>query len=222
MPDRANEPSCGCESLRATLLALQARDLAMREALQADGSLFEGYHPRMEAVHRENAAALRDLIAQWGWPNEQRAGVDGAEAAWLVAQHAIAEPDFMRRCRALIQHELAAGAVPVWQFAYLDDRIRVSEGKPQHYGTQCEITPHGPVLCEVEDAQWLDERRLQAGLGPMAAHLKRLGNQPRPTPVEFASRKEAERLWRMHVGWSARNGAVAVHPQAASNTLPLT
>ena len=31
------------------------------EAVHADGSLFEGYHPRMEAVHRHNAARLREI-----------------------------------------------------------------------------------------------------------------------------------------------------------------
>jgi hypothetical protein len=43
------------ESLKRELLALQARDLRVRSELAADDSLFEGYHPRMEDVHRANA-----------------------------------------------------------------------------------------------------------------------------------------------------------------------
>jgi hypothetical protein len=34
----------------------------------------------MEAVHRRNAARLRELIALHGWPAEDIAGKDGAEA----------------------------------------------------------------------------------------------------------------------------------------------
>lgn len=192
-------------ALRNTLLALQERDLALRTELQADGTLFRGYHPRMESVHRDNARQLRELIERFGWPNERLAGHDGAEAAWLIAQHSIAEPEFMRNCRAFLEKEVVSGTVPLWQYAYMDDRIRVFEGKPQRFGTQIELTPEGPTLCEVEDPESLDGRRQEAGLGPIAERLQ--SNQPCPTPIEFAARKEAERKWRLKVGWCAESEA---------------
>jgi hypothetical protein len=191
------------KALRKTLLTLQERDLALRTELQADGTLFHGYHPRMEALHRDNARQLRELIEKFGWPNECLAGHEGAEAAWLVAQHSIAEPEFMRTCRALLEKEVASGTVPLGQYAYMDDRIRVFEGKPQRFGTQIELTPEGPTLCEVEDPESLDARREEAGLEPTAERLQSMQNQPRPTPIEFAARKEAEKKWRLNVGWCA-------------------
>ncbi len=194
-------------SLRNSLLALQQRDLALRAELQTDGTLFEGYHPRMEAVHRDNAKQLRELIEGFGWPNERLAGHDGAEAAWLIAQHSISEPEFMRRCRNLLEKEATSDSVPFWQYAYLDDRIRVSEGKPQRFGTQFELTPDGPVLCEIEDPQFLDQRRQEAGLELIAERLKSMQNEPRPTPTEFQSRKESEMKWRLKVGWSTPSDA---------------
>jgi hypothetical protein len=193
--------------LRKTLLALQGRDLALREELQAEGTLHGGYHPRMEEVHRDNAQQLRELIERFGWPNERLAGSDGAEAAWLIAQHAIAEPDFMRACCSLLEHEVASGTVPKWQLAYLDDRVRVSEGRLQRFGTQFEVTPEGPELCPVENPDSLDERRLQAGLGPIAERLESMKNSPRPTAEEFAAYKRAELTWRVKVGWAARGDA---------------
>jgi hypothetical protein len=195
------------KSLRNTLLALQERDLAVRAELQADGTLSHGYHPRMEAVHRDNARQLRALIEQFGWPNERLADHDGAEAAWLVAQHSIAEPEFMRTCRTLLEKEAASGTVPLWQYAYMDDRIRIFEGKPQRFGTQIELRSEGPTLCEVDDPASLDERRQEAGLEPIAERLTSMRNQPRPTPIEFAARKEAERKWRLNVGWCAASDA---------------
>jgi hypothetical protein len=50
------------KNLRQELLAMLAEDLSVREELAADGSLFEGYHPIMEAVHRKNAARLAEFI----------------------------------------------------------------------------------------------------------------------------------------------------------------
>jgi hypothetical protein len=189
--------------LRNTLLALKQRDLDLRAQLQADGALLEGYHPRMEAVHRDNALQLRALIARVGWPNERLAGRDGAEAAWLIAQHAISEPDFMRSCRDQLEKEVSSGAVPLWQYVYLDDRIRIFEGRPQRFGTQLELTPSGPALCEVENPISLDQRRQEAGMEPVAARLASMLSAPRPTPSEFSARKDAEMKWRRAVGWLA-------------------
>jgi hypothetical protein len=190
-------------ALRKTLLQLKQRDLDLRAELQADGTLFHGYHPRMEAIHRDNAKKLRVLITRVGWPNEALAGRDGAEAAWLIAQHAIAEPDFMRSCRALLEKEVATGRVPLWQYAYLDDRIRVFEAKPQRFGTQFELTPDGPILCQVEGSASLDKRRAQAGLTPIAVRLDSMKDEPRPTPREYETKRAAEMKWRVSVGWRA-------------------
>jgi len=82
------------EQLRAELLAMQSQDLRMRDELLATGQLDGAYSPKMEAVHRTNASRLREIIEAQGWPAEDVVGKDGAEAAWLIAQHAIGEPDF--------------------------------------------------------------------------------------------------------------------------------
>ena len=87
------------DALRAELMQMDAHDQAVREELAADGSLFEGYHPRMAAVHDANAARLREIIAQYGWPIESLAGADGAKAAHRIAQHSINHPQFMCECR---------------------------------------------------------------------------------------------------------------------------
>lgn len=200
--------------LRAALLAMQAHDLALRDELAADGSLYEGYHPRMAALHQAHAQALGRLIDAHGWPNDKRAGPDGAEAAWLVAQHAIADPAFMRRCLALVAKEAAAGRVPMWQHAYLHDRVQVSAGRPQRYGTQFELTPSGPVACEVEDPTQLEERRRAVGLGPSHERLAALAQAPRPSPEAYLAQQAAERAWRREVGWAEGSEADAARRMA--------
>jgi hypothetical protein len=191
-------------NLRDELLALEDRDLRLRSELAADGSLFEGYHPRMEAVHRENAARLREIIEAHGWPGRRLAGEDGAQAAWLIAQHAIGEPGFQRQCLERLRGAADAGDVPAWQFAYLEDRIRMFEGRPQRYATQFDIDDDGrPVPYEIEEPEGVDERRRAVGLEPLAEHLASARQSTPPDPTTRAKREREYQEWLRKAGWRA-------------------
>jgi hypothetical protein len=124
------------KALRQELLALKATDIRVREELARAGELEQGYHPRMEAVHRENAARLREIIAARGWPGHGIAGEDGAEAAWLIVQHAIGDPGVMRSAIPLLEQAVEHGEAPAWQLHYLLDRVACFEGRPQPYGIE--------------------------------------------------------------------------------------
>jgi hypothetical protein len=190
------------QALRNELLAMAAEDLKIREELAADGSLFEGYHPRMEMVHRKNAARLREIIDANGWPGHRLAGEKGARAAWLIAQHAIGEPDFQRACLVLLETASNQRDVPPWQPAYLDDRIRLFEGRLQRYGTQYEVSEDGTAVANnVEDPDTVDERRADVGLEPLAARLARVPRTDPPDPARRAKREQNYLEWLRRVGW---------------------
>ena len=176
-------------------------DQAVRAELAADGSLFDGYHPRMAAVHDANAARLQTIILEHGWPTEPLVGEDGASAAHRIAQHAINHPDFMRECRRLLDEASARGAVPRAHFAYIDDRIRVYEGLPQRYGTQWRGGPDGLEPYPLDDAAHVDERRTELGL-PTLDDLRASAPPERRWDPDVARRQEAQELaWRRSVGW---------------------
>jgi uncharacterized protein DUF6624 len=187
-------------ALAGELIALAAEDKRVRQELLDEGVLFEGYHPRMAAVHRHNAARLAEIMDRAGWPSEVVAGVDGAAAAGLIAQHAIGEPDFQRRCLVELTRAAEAGEVPAWQPAMLDDRIRVFEGRRQRYGTQLEVDEDGYLHPHpIEDAEQVEERRRAVGLEPLAEKLARAERVPPP-----ANRAEYQRgyeRWLREVGW---------------------
>src|SRR5215472_14157219 len=77
-----NQPMVN-EALRAELVAMRQEDKEVRQELVDSGELGGSYVPRMEVVHRKNAARLRELIDSHGWPTVDLAGEDGAEAAWF-------------------------------------------------------------------------------------------------------------------------------------------
>jgi hypothetical protein len=157
------------ESLRQELLAMRKEDLRVREELTASEELGGPYVPRMEAVHVRNAARLRELIAAHGWPAEDIAGDDGAKAAWFIAQHAVGEPEFQRLALNLVQSCAAAGRVPAWHAAYLEDRVAMQEGRPQRFGTQWIDEPSDGRTrpWRLAEPDHVNELRASVGLGPL-------------------------------------------------------
>ena len=189
------------ERLAAELIALIEHDQAVRAELAQDGSLFDGYHPRMEVVHRANATRLREIIAEHGWPGTPLVGERGAQAAWLIAQHAIGEPPFMRRCRDLLTGAVAAGAARAWQLAYLDDRIRVYEDRLQRYGTQLRTGTNGVEPCPLEQPERVEDLRRDVGLPPLAEVLAESRPDPPLSANDQAAKDAAGLKWRRAVGW---------------------
>src|SRR5947209_1860749 len=153
---------------------MAAEDQRVRAKLAAHGSLFDGYHPTMQAVHDKNAARLTEIIDLHGWPGRGLVGEEGSRAAWLVLQHAIAHPDLQRRGLVLLQDAAARSDVPAVEAAMLLDRICFFEGRPQRYGTQYDWTDDGKLVpWTIEDEEDVDERRRAVGLGPLAEDVRR-------------------------------------------------
>ena len=192
------------KTLANRLVALAAHDLETRERLAEDGSLFDGYHHEMQAVHESNAGELDTIIAEIGWPTPQQAGDDGAEAAWLIAQHAIGLPHFQRKCFELLKAAVAAGNAPAWQMAMMHDRILTYEGRPQVYGTQFDWDDSGQLSPRpIEDPDGVDQRRTEIGLEPLEAAITkhRAQSAAQPRPSDLAERQRIMDEWAHLVGW---------------------
>ncbi|MEU2930555.1 DUF6624 domain-containing protein [Streptomyces sp. NPDC007251] len=122
------------------------------------------------AIDRDNTAWLKMVVGQHGWPGVDLVGEEGADAAWLIAQHADHDAAFQRRALELVTHAALAGLVPAILYVYLTDRVRVAQGRPQLYGTQYhdDGTGTGIMAYPIEDPKRLDERRTALGLEPHA------------------------------------------------------
>jgi hypothetical protein len=192
------------DSLRLELLAMREEDFRVRAEVVKGASAYAGYHPRMEEVHKRNAARLKAIIAEHGWPGRSLAGADGAGAAWLVAQHSIGDPPFQRECLRLLRDALARGEVTAAEPAFLEDRICCLEGRPQVYGTQFEPDENGlPRPCPIADAEYVNERRRSVGLNTIEERTREMqvDQQPEPDPAARAEYERGYQEWLRKVGW---------------------
>ena len=180
---------------------MDAEDQRVRRELMDQNLLGEGYHPRMEEVHRRNTARLKEIIAQQGWPGQELVGEDGAFAAWRIAQHSIGDPPFQRSTLLFLEDAASRGDVPAWHAAYLLDRIRMYEGKPQIYGTQFMPNEQGDTApWEIEEPEHVDERRAAIGLKPLSEIFRQ------PDPAERISNEELKAWQRSYEEWLWKSG----------------
>lgn len=193
--------------LARLLVASADEDLAVRQELVEAGELFtRGYHPVLQELHQRNAERLAGVIDRIGWPTAAVVGERAAGAAWLLAQHAIGDPSFFRRCAELVAAAARRDEIPARFSARMQDRIRVLEGRPQIYGTQFDWNEAGEFApCAIEDPDGIDERRLAMGLETLAEQTaamreraRREGDRP---PADAAQRRAEAERWAREVGW---------------------
>ena len=188
-------------TLRAELLQRLERDQHWR------GLDFEAMPPeqRQQAfregarVDRENTARLKEIVAAHGWPTRELVGDEAAKAAFLLAQHADHDPEFQAHCLPLLEQAAARGEASKSAVAYLTDRVRVKQQRPQVHGTQYHVRQDasGAVVADaegrlsyllpiVEDVDRLDERRAAMGLPPWRDYERKMaadqGREPAPRP----------------------------------------
>ena len=192
--------------LRRELIAMAEEDQRVRAELARDGSLFEGYHPRMQSLHDANAARLSAILDAHGWPGQSLVGREGAFAAWLIAQHAIGQPAFQRRVLELLKPAIPTGEVPALHAAMLEDRIRSFEGRPQLYGTQFDWDEQGRMSpLPHDDPARVEARRREIGLKPLADDLRKrraaMAQDPERPPRDWARRQREMEEWCRKVGW---------------------
>jgi hypothetical protein len=118
-----------------------------------------------EALDKKHTVRLKSIIEKCDWPIVSLVGVEASRAAWLLVQHADHDVQFQERCLRLMKR-MPTGEVCLADIAYLEDRVRCAQGRPQLYGTQFDNPGKrfGPKT--VEDRAHLDRRRKAVGLSP--------------------------------------------------------
>jgi len=155
--DAAAGESISEPALRQELLDLARADQAVRASRPVDLRA-------LRKVDTENTERLKSVVERYGWPGASTVGADGAQAAWLLVQHASGDPGFQRMALSMIEPLVERGEISVKLYAYLYDRTH----SPQRYGTQGACTAPGVWSPrEIEDPVNVDERRALAKIEPV-------------------------------------------------------
>lgn len=157
--------------LRRELLSMVEVDQAARQQMVKTQFKDKAAVAKVEAVDQVNTKRLKEIVSSKGWPGISEVGDDGANAAWLLVQHADKDLPFQKVCLAKLEEAKKKGDADASSWAYLVDRVAVAEKRKQTFGTQFDndLQPR-----PIEDEAHVDQRRKSVGLGTLDQYREQM------------------------------------------------
>lgn len=123
-------------------------------------------------VDRQNLIEVISLIEKCGMPTLKEVTQKQMDAIWLVFQHS--DNDNRKKYFAMLQKSQKNGDLTKVQIAMMQDRILMSDGKAQIYGSQItqNLQTNEWELYHLKKPESVDKRRLEVGLGPLEEYLR--------------------------------------------------
>jgi len=121
-----------------------------------------------------NTIKVTQILDQYGWLGEDKVGVRGNLTLFLVIQHS--DLKTQQKYLPMLRIAVDNGKASPSSLALLEDRVALTEGKKQIYGSQVSSIPNLPgkyYLSPMIDPDNVDKRRASVGLQPIAEYLKR-------------------------------------------------
>jgi hypothetical protein len=128
---------------------------------------------KMTETDRLNMIEAKAIIAKFGYPGYNLVG-DYSDNFWAIVQHCDADIKFQQRVLPLLEKQVKLKNASGEKYALLQDRVLISTGKKQLYGTQVRYNPATKTAkpLPTEDSIHVDIRRKAVGLSPLNEYLK--------------------------------------------------
>ena len=162
--------------LKQELLKMYAEDQGIRNRLDSASA---GQHPeldkQMQQIDARLTTRLKQIVATKGWPTIALVGSEASQAAEVMLIHS---PDhawqagLLPQLQKLVEKDKIFGS----DVATLTDRILVSQGKPQEFGTQYKDAGNKMIIMPIANPKSVDQRRATYMLPPMAVYKKTLSD----------------------------------------------
>ena len=169
-----------CNQYNRILEDVYDNDQAAREWTKGMSSLsadeIVAYTTEMERVDSLNRATVFGILDKEGWPYHLSEKAN--RAIWIVIDHS--DLAYRSKYLGLVKEKAEEGVLDKTDYAILNDRVLMEEGKPQIYGTQIKMAATivdddiAMQLClwPVENPAALDSLRSTVGLSPIEEYLK--------------------------------------------------
>jgi hypothetical protein len=119
---------------------------------------------------KENQQRLFELLDLYGWPTASEVTEYAAAGAALIINHSTYE--IRLKYFPMLEEAFKKGEAQPLRYAKMRDRLLVEQGKEQLFGTQIKLVNMVRESEPIKDPEYVDKRREEIGLGPLAPYLK--------------------------------------------------
>ena len=167
------------EALRIQLESTYRTDQTLRRKLDRAQNGCGTHSPQVNALWLEinktdsiNLLQVRAILDKWGWLGANKIGTSGMETLFAVIQHS--DLATQEQYLPLMREAVKAGNAEWSNLALLEDRVLISQGKKQLYGSQLSRDPKTgeKYVSPLANPDQVDKRRAGMGLEPLADYLK--------------------------------------------------
>jgi len=131
---------------------------------------------KLQKIDESNTDKLKFIIKGYSWVTRDLVGVEGVEAAFLIIQHS-EDLEFKEQMLPFLKESyLNDEGVDGQQVALLTDRILITQGKKQIYGTQVDLSGGQIIVQPIKDIANVDKRRAEMKMPSLDQYLKLLGD----------------------------------------------
>lgn len=161
------------QELQRKLIKLREKSQKRFNETIAERKTDEALKTRMRESREKNSAELCPILQLYGWPSAALVGLDGVDAAFFLLKNS-ASLETQRELMPVIVAATQRGEIDRGDFAGYVDRLRLSAGLKQLFGTQASIRDGFLVLYPIEAESLVDARRKEFHLAPLSDYLRNL------------------------------------------------
>src|SRR2546423_3778188 len=161
------------QKLSDELIKLAARQQQRLQDNVADNKSGEAILKTIRTSREQNSNELCTIVKQYGWPTRDLVGDDGARSGFFLLRNT-STSELQTDLLPVIIAAVKKGEITRGAFATYIDRLRLSAGLKQIFGTQATILNGFLVLFPITDERHVDDRRKQYDLPPLADYLRGL------------------------------------------------
>lgn len=161
------------KKLREELLKMANKQRELLLQVVENDQTKQSDREKLHETYEHHIAKLCQIVKTRGWPTTALVEQDGVFATFHILKNA-GTYDLQRDLLPVIVAVIKKDPIQKREFAGLFDRLRVSAGMKQLFGTQAASMGGFLVLYPIEDEGKLDSRRAEYGLSPMDQYTNAL------------------------------------------------
>ena len=152
-------------------MAVKQRDM-LQQVVDKDQTK-QSDRDKLHKTFGDHVAKLCETLKTYGWPTTALVDRDGVAAAFYILKNG-GSYELQRDLLPVIAAAIKKDPVQKKEFAGVVDKLRVTAGMKQLFGTQAVSTGGFLVLYPIEDQANVDARRAEFGLQPLDPYIKGL------------------------------------------------